>query len=124
MLHAVHTGAGCVIGVGGWAVVIFWLAANSRPNLAVPMAHLLDRLLMRQSVKDQGGARYIDDVRIKLNWCSASSSHRRYVKKRGLPGVRAGRRPLQTRVAQTGKWTRRKIVNGVKNVHDGWGASD
>ena len=45
--------------------MIFWLAANSRPNLAVPMAHLLDRLLMRQSVKDQGGAHYIDDVRIK-----------------------------------------------------------
>ena len=64
-LHAVHTGAGCVIGVGEWAVVIFWLAAYSGPNLAVPMAHLLDCLLMRQSVKDQGGARHIDDVRIK-----------------------------------------------------------
>ena len=64
-LHAVHTGAGCVIGVGEWAVVIFWLAAYSGPILAVPMAHLLDRLFLRHTVKDEGGARYIDGVMTK-----------------------------------------------------------
>ena len=45
--------------------MIFWLAAYSGRILAVPMAQLLDRLFMRQSVKDEGGARYIDGVRTK-----------------------------------------------------------
>ena len=45
--------------------VIFWLAVDSGQNLAVPMAHLLDRLLRRPSVKDEGLARYIDDVMAK-----------------------------------------------------------
>ena len=37
--------------------VIFWLAADSGQNSAVPMAHLLDCLLRRSSVKDEGLAR-------------------------------------------------------------------
>ena len=45
--------------------VIFWLAAYSVRILAVPMAHLSDRLFLRQSVKDEGGAGYIDDARTK-----------------------------------------------------------
>ena len=45
--------------------VIFWLAADSGQNSAVPMAHLLDRLLRRLSVKDEGLARNIDDVMAK-----------------------------------------------------------
>ena len=45
--------------------VIFWLALDSGQNLAVPMAHMLDRLLRRPSVKDGGLARYIDDVMAK-----------------------------------------------------------
>ena len=45
--------------------VIFWLAADSGQNSAVPMAHLLDRLLRRPSVKDEGLARNIDDVMAK-----------------------------------------------------------
>ena len=42
------------------------------------MAHLLDRLLMRPYVKDEGLARYIDDVMAKpqLVFCVELSCHR------------------------------------------------
>ena len=36
---------------------------------------LLERLLTQPSVKDEGGARYIDDVREGAVWCSVSARH-------------------------------------------------